>query len=167
MKEIEKKYLVEFLPDLSNFNSCQVSQGYLSFDPEVRIRMMNDECFLTRKGDGALSRDEDEESITLEVFKILYDLVQGNLIDKTRVFIPIEEGYTAELDIYHGELDGLLTVEVEFPSEEEAEKFIPPIWFGNDITNDKRFKNKKLARESINVCELLTTDCKKKKIGLL
>ncbi len=45
MKEIEKKYLVEFLPDLSNFNSCKVSQGYLSFNPEVRIRMMDNEFF--------------------------------------------------------------------------------------------------------------------------
>ena len=162
MKEIEKKYLVEFLPDLSNFNSCKVSQGYLSFNPEVRIRMMDNECFFFFFGDGTLSRDEDEESITLEVFKILYDLVQGNLIDKTRVFIPIEEGYTAELDIYHGELNGLLTIEVEFPSEEEAKKFIPPIWFGNDITNDKRFKNKNLARSFTSLNELLDKNTKKK-----
>ena len=52
----------------------------------------------------------------------------------------------AELDVYHGELTGLVTVEVEFSSLEEAESFSPPAWFGEDITEDKRYKNKNLAR---------------------
>ena len=45
---------------------------------------------------------------------------------------------------------------------EEAKKFIPPIWFGNDITNDKRFKNKNLARSFTSLNELLDKNTKKK-----
>lgn len=86
------------------------------------------------------------------------------MIEKTRVFVPIEQGYTAELDIYHGFLEGLLTVEVEFPSEEAALEFIPPIWFGEDITSDKRFKNKSLATSQVNLDELMH---KKEKIRTL
>jgi len=36
-------------------------------------------------------------------------------------------------------------VEVEFPSEEEAEAFEAPDWFGQDVSLDVRFKNAALA----------------------
>lgn len=50
------------------------------------------------------------------------------------------------MDIYNDDLDGLVTVETEFSSEEQAEAFVKPSWFGDDITEDKRYKNKNLAR---------------------
>ena len=31
--------------------------------------------------------------------------------------------------------------EVEFPSEKEAEEFTPPAWFGDEVTNDRRYHN--------------------------
>lgn len=156
MNEIEKKYLVQALPDISIYESTNISQGYLSIEPnEIRIRMMGDKCFLTEKGDGTLVRPEKETPISIDAFGILYGMVKGAMIEKTRVFVPIEQGYTAELDIYHGFLEGLLTVEVEFPSEEAALEFIPPIWFGEDITSDKRFKNKSLATSQVNLDELM------------
>ena len=49
------------------------------------------------------------------------------------------------MDIYHLGLEGLRTVEVEFTTEEEARAFIRPSWFGEDVTNDKSYKNKMLA----------------------
>ncbi len=164
MNEIEKKYLVQALPDVSEYESTNISQGYLSIEPnEIRIRMMGDECFLTEKGDGTLVRPEKETPISIDAFGILYGMVKGNMIEKTRVFVPVEQGYTAELDIYHGFLDGLLTVEVEFPSEQAAEEFIPPIWFGEDVTNDKRFKNKSLATKFTSLEELTSKKDVKKR----
>ena len=53
---------------------------------------------------------------------------------------------TAELDLYHNELDGLSTVEVEFTDVEEATEFKEPDWFDIDITSDKSYKNKNLAK---------------------
>jgi adenylate cyclase len=36
-------------------------------------------------------------------------------------------------------------VEVEFPSRREAEAFVPPPWFGEDVTDDPRWSNAALA----------------------
>ncbi len=52
---------------------------------------------------------------------------------------------TIELDIYKGELSGLITAEIEFPSEEEALLFTPPKWFLEDVTYAPEYKNSYLA----------------------
>jgi CYTH domain-containing protein len=53
------------------------------------------------------------------------------------------------LDVYKSGLDGLLTAEVEFSSVRESASFEPPEWFGADVTDDDRFKNKNLAVNGI------------------
>ena len=58
---------------------------------------------------------------------------------------PTCPGVEIELDEYGGDLDGLLVAEVEFPGENEAHAFTPPPWFGLDVTDDRRFKNQRLA----------------------
>jgi adenylate cyclase len=35
--------------------------------------------------------------------------------------------------------------EVEFPSDEEAAQFVPPPWFGLEVTEDEHYKNVNLA----------------------
>lgn len=35
---------------------------------------------------------------------------------------------TIELDVFSGVYDGLILAEVEFPTVEEAEAFVPPEW---------------------------------------
>ena len=70
-------------------------------------------------------------------------------VSKTRYEIPIDGGYLAELDIYHGQLEGLMTVEVEFNTVDEALIFKPPSWFSIDVTNDKRYKNTALSINGI------------------
>ena len=48
--EIEKKYLVSELPDnLPQYKCRKIEQGYLSSSPVVRVRMDNDEYYLTYK----------------------------------------------------------------------------------------------------------------------
>jgi CYTH domain-containing protein len=49
------------------------------------------------------------------------------------------------LDVYAGALENLIVAEVEFLSIQEAERFIPPTWFGVEVTMDVRFKNRCLA----------------------
>ena len=53
--------------------------------------------------------------------------------------------YIIEIDKYCSRLDGLIVAEVEFETEEEANLFALPEWFGREVTYDKRFKNKNLA----------------------
>ena len=48
--------------------------------------------------------------------------------------IPLSSALTAELDIFEGDLAPLMLVEVEFDSEDAANSFSPPDWFGEDVT---------------------------------
>ena len=146
MLEIEKKFLLKDIPDLSNYPFNDIEQGYLSFNPEIRIRKKGEKFFITQKSDGTQIRTEIETEINEVTYEILSTLLLGRLIKKTRFNIPLQEEIIAELDIYHDELEGLITVETEFTSEEQANGFLPPEWFGEDITKDKRYKNKNLAR---------------------
>ena len=146
MLEIEKKFLLKDILDLSNYPFNDIEQGYLSFNPEIRIRKKGEKFFITQKGDGTQIRTEIETEINEVTYEILSTLLLGRLIKKTRFNIPLQEEIIAELDIYHDELEGLITVETEFTSEEQANGFLPPEWFGEDITKDKRYKNKNLAR---------------------
>ena len=59
--EIERKFLVSTLPDLNNVIFNELKQAYLSFEPEVRIRSLDDSLFyLAEKSTGDLSRSEIE-----------------------------------------------------------------------------------------------------------
>ncbi len=143
--EIERKYLIKSLPDLTDYPYKKLTQAYISTKPVIRLRQMGNNFFLTVKSNGHLVREEFEMPISHEEYMILFKKVEGNPIEKTRYYIPLNDNLTAELDIYHGFLEGLLTVEVEFNSEELANNFIPPTWFGKDITFDARYKNNQLA----------------------
>lgn len=144
--EIERKYLVPLLPDLSmSFKSVTITQAYICIDPEIRIRNMGNQYFLTQKSSGMLIREEIEREVTFDTFYENYKNKIGNVINKTRYYFSLENGFIAELDVYGDSLNGLLTVEVEFPDERSAHLFNRPNWFGMEITNDGRYKNKSLA----------------------
>lgn len=138
--EIERKFLIKELPDLSKYKFTEIEQGYLSTQPVVRIRKKDNKYILTYKGSGLMAREEIEANISEEGYKHLAEKIDGNLITKKRYFIPLDP-YTIELDIFEGHMAGLIMAEVEFPSEEEANSFTPPAWFGDDVTNDRRYHN--------------------------
>ena len=80
-------------------------------------------------------------------FERLWPLTEGLRIEKTRYEIEADDGLVIELDVYEGDLEGLLVAEVEFESEEAADAFAPPDWLGPDVTEDARYKNQRLARD--------------------
>ena len=144
--EIEKKFLLHSLPiGIDQYDSVEIEQAYISIDPTIRLRMRNNDYFLTVKKNGILAREEAEFVITKEQFNHLWMKIETNIIKKTRFLIPIQNGLTAELDIYYGILQGLMTIEVEFTSIEQANCFVPPEWFGADITDDLKYRNSQLA----------------------
>ena len=148
--EIERKYLVPNIPDnLSDYSSKTIAQGYLCINPVVRIRRSNDDYYLTYKGEGLMAREEYNLPLTKEAFKHLLPKVDGLLIEKKRYLIPLENNLTAELDVFKGPLAPLVLVEVEFSSIEEANSFVPPEWFGEDVTESGKYHNSYLSR-SVN-----------------
>ena len=59
--------------------------------------------------------------------------------------LPLADGLKAELDIFEGKLSGLVFVEVEFESEEQAVCFQPPQWFGEEVSDQECFSNAYLS----------------------
>ncbi len=145
-KEIERKFLIKKLPDnLESFKKHHIIQAYVCTNPTIRIRKRDDEYIFTFKGAGFIEKTEFEHPLTKEQFTGLMKKTEGRVIEKFRYIIPLENGLMGELDIYKGDLEGFMNVEVEFRSLEEAEGFKPPLWFGEDISFDRRFSNASLA----------------------
>lgn len=151
--EIERKFLIkkEQLPDnLHSFSYHKIEQGYLCTDPVVRIRRQDEEYYLTYKSKGLLSREEYNLPLTKEAYKHLKPKADGIVISKTRYLIPEKDGLTIELDIFHDTYEGLLLAEVEFRSEEEANAYQPPEWFGEDVTYSSKYHNSTLSKGTKN-----------------
>lgn len=161
--EIEKKFLIKNLPkNLEKYEKVRIEQGYLnaSSAPTLRIRKYNQEYILcykfkqkTKLQVASISK-EVELPLTKEAYHHLKNKIDGRMIEKNRYLVTLNDNLTAEIDLFEGFLKGLEVVEVEFESEEEAEKFVPPNWFGKDVTFDVRFKNAHLCKIS-DVAEIL------------
>lgn len=148
MTEIERKFLLKTIDFLKDKTGKRITQGYLSADPErtVRVRLKGDQGFLTIKGksnDSGLSRYEWEKEITTQEAEELLQLCLPGVIDKTRYEIKIEQ-HTWEIDIFHGENNGLNLAEIELQSETET--FSKPEWIGQEVTGDKRYYNSYLSK---------------------
>lgn len=145
--EIERKFLIKKLPDnLTSYKARKIEQAYLCTDPVVRVRRDNDDYYLTYKSKGMIVREEYNLPLTKESYGHLLAKADGNIITKTRYEIPEKDNLTIELDVFEGKFDGLLLAEVEFASEEEALGYIPPEWFGEDVSNSTKYHNSTLSR---------------------
>lgn len=144
--EIERKFLTKHIPfDITAYPCLAISQAYLSFSPTIRVRQSNEDYILTVKGKGHLAREEFELPLSREEYERLLGKTEGTPVVKKRYLVPLAEGLTAEVDVYEGELAGLMTTEVEFPSLAAAEAFLPPDWFGRDVSEEKAYKNTSLS----------------------
>jgi adenylate cyclase len=145
--EIERKWVVECLPELSGVAARRIRQGYLtnaSEGSEVRVRECEDEFYLTTKSQGGLVRSEIQKEISAEEFASHWDKTLGKRVEKLRYRIPYG-AHIIDFDVYQGPRKGLMIAEVEFSSLREAELFVPPPWFGREVTEDAAFKNCNLA----------------------
>ncbi len=145
--EIERKFLPKQLPqNLSDYEVHQIEQGYLCVDPVVRIRRLDDRCYLTYKAKGLLAREEYNLPLSAEAYAHLKPKADGRIIKKKRYLIPLDGGLTVELDVFEEDLAPLILAEVEFSSTQEAERFVPPAWLGTDVTYDKHYHNSEMSR---------------------
>lgn len=147
--EIERKFLVTSLPEnLNDYPFHQIAQGYLCTDPVVRIRRQDEEYYLTYKSRGLMVREEYNLPLTREAYEHLLPKIDSILISKKRYLIPLNSGLTIELDIFERELAPLILAEVEFPTEEDANAFTPPEWFGEDVTYSTDYHNSVLSKRN-------------------
>jgi len=149
--ERERKFLVDELPALDG-DGDRIRQGYFAIDGHVAVRVRErsgSASTMTVKAGSGATRTELEWELVPEVFAALWPLAEGRCLDKTRYEVRVDGGI-AEVDVFGGALDGLCLVEVEFDSEEEMAAFVPPAWFGDEVTDDDRFTNAHLAVHGLN-----------------
>lgn len=155
MNEIERRFLVKHNPGSSGcLKSYYIEQSYISSIYDIRIRMEKSSYSISRhsceymmiiKSLGDMERELEKISITRATYVDLLNSVKGNTIIKLRKKYQLENDLIAEWDKYQS-IPDLQTVEVEFKTKEEADLFIPPNWFGEEITNNPEYKNINLAK---------------------
>ena len=130
-----------------------LEQAYLCTEPVVRVRRSDDSYYMTYKSKGLLSREEYNLPLTLESYEHLKAKADGNIIRKKRYLIPTRsakgEELTIELDVFAEPFAGLCLAEVEFASEEQANGFVPPEWFGEDVTYSTEYHNSTLSKKPL------------------
>ena len=149
-REIERKYLVRWLPDkIKRSRRYLIAQGYLATEPggrHVRLRKKGKAASLTFKVGRGAHREEREIKLSPKQFATLWPATTGRRLRKVRYEIPWRN-LLIEIDIYRGRHAGLVVAEVEFPDRATCRKFKPPSWFGREVTGEKRYSNVRLANE--------------------
>ena len=162
-KEIERKYAVKYIPkDFKIEKIIYIKQAFIYRDKLTLIRVRdikekypteNQKYIYTLKTKGDIEYNNDyniakkyeiENEIPKEEFEKLIKKPISNIIEKTRITIPIENNLKVEIDVYHDYLEGLLTAEIEFQNEELATNFNKPDWLGEEL-GFKKLSNRKLA----------------------
>lgn len=154
--DIPMEHERRFFPNLMTFNFKPgvhpvtiITQAYLEDSQKTRIReelkLPSSRIYLqTRKTGSGVSRTEDEYEIPKRAYEAMLTIAKCKLI-KRRYFVQCD-GYVAEVNIFEGDLEGYIQIEVEFATKEEAVAFVPPDWFGIEVTDDNRHGNYSLAK---------------------
>ena len=145
--EIERRFLINesnfILPKVKK----SIKQGYLFSDSNqaLRVRMIEKQYFLTYKyKKTSINRYEFEYLISEEDGEKLLSLSEHHIIVKERYYRKIDE-HLWEIDIFHGENEGLIIAEVEL--KDEKEQINIPNWIGDEISDDERYFNFNLSKK--------------------
>lgn len=154
-KETERKFLVReeiLIPLLDNggFEKKHLQQYYLvsSKDVAVRLRLQYEpflQTILTVKAGGDGMTTNEFEFILQDgssLFFLNREQRQGIVIAKTRHLVPYG-GRIFEVDVFGGELEGLVVAELE--ADDAALVTDLPDWIDEEVTFDPSYKNAVLA----------------------
>lgn len=164
--ETERKYLIRF-PDLAyltTLDGCRVMamvQTYLDRrqeepDIERRVRSITENggtvyIYTEKRPRAYLSRFEDEREMTREEYERLRKEDGDSELIKTRYAFPFA-GHVMEIDVYPPEIggdvmDGYAILEVEMDDPGETVEFPEFLEILREVTDDKRYHNKTLAKK--------------------
>jgi adenylate cyclase len=102
--EIERKFLVKAMPDLSRVQKTYIQQGYITHSNdsvEVRLRQKDEHSFITVKSGSGTVRNEHEILIDQQQFETLWPETQGKQIENNRWTGQLDS-QTYELDVFAG-----------------------------------------------------------------
>lgn len=143
--EIERKFTVKNLSFKDQaYEVREIEQFCLSTpyhnSTEVRVSIRGDHAWLCIKSsDAKMSRFEFVKEITKEEANQLKSLAVGRIVSKTRYMILSGEGLIWEVDVFHGDDEGLVIAEIEVPEESFEIEF--PEWIDEEVTGNKFYYN--------------------------
>lgn len=146
-KEIERKFLIAD-PAWRALAEAEIGirQFYLAAGPgrTIRIRISDGvEAALTLKFSGpGRGRDEFTYPVPLPEAEEMQAFALGRVIEKTRHHVH-HGGYLYEVDVFSGELGGLVIAELE-TADIVPSGNLPP-WLGREVTQEGRYYNASLA----------------------
>lgn len=148
--EIERKFLVSSsLFKEQAVRTMNIRQGYIGTPGkgEARVSIRDNKAWIIVKSTSRLSRLEYEISIPKEDAEKLLTETCGRIISKTRYIVPAESGMLKwEVDVFHGEDEGLILAEIELPSKDTI--FEKPDWVGKEVTDNSIYYNSSLSERS-------------------
>ncbi len=141
--ELELTYLAKEIPkDLNKFECKRIVDIYFpksDLDRKIRLRQNGDKYELTKKFPlkGKDSSVQVEETIHLTKEEFCEFLVIDGLKLEKRRYNYNFDGRIAEVDVFEGDLKGLVVVDFEFKTEDEMKKFQMPKFCLVEVTQDK------------------------------
>jgi len=146
--EIERKFLVDAkkISAVKFTSEEKISQGYLSNNPTIRVRLKDNRGFLTVKGSTVgISRQEFEYEIPAADAQELLKLCGTRVLKKIRRKISYG-GHVWEVDFFSGRHKGLILAEVELNSADE--KISLPSWVTREVSSNPRYFNSNLVKRT-------------------
>lgn len=148
-EEIERKFLIDISTiNVNNLESLDIKQGYM-FNTETgvaRIRKQDGIYLVTFKNAvEGISRTEVEIFVSQAEGERLFQDFCTTIIDKTRYHYVSTDWNLWEIDVFHGDNEGLVVAEIELNSPDE--EFIKPYFVLEEVSDDYRYFNNNLIQK--------------------
>ena len=149
MPEIERKFLVREPPP--GLESTAPSRSRRATSRRRRtasrsaIRRRGEATTLTVKSGPAMVRVEEEIPIDADRFDALWPLTEGRRSTRSATTSRLTTASSPSSTSTPGALEGLLTAEIEFPSEAAARAFVPAAVAGGGGHGRPAYANQNLA----------------------
>jgi CYTH domain-containing protein len=144
MIEREKTFLLKYFPEnLFSAPKKEIIDVYLpktADHPVLRLRKNGESYEITKKqpivkGDSSCQKEQ-TIVLTEEEFSDLFSQLDGKKLHKMRYYYEYL-GRKAEIDVFLGDLQGLVLVDFEFETDEEKEAFCIPDFCLVEVTQEK------------------------------
>ncbi len=132
--EIERKFFLKKIPGgLKLGKSFERYYLFIGKKTEIRLQRKGDECEIERKEiNSDLTAHKYPLAISVQEFDELKKPLRKKIVGKA---YRLSDSPKTSLKVYEGNHAGLIRIEVNFQSEKEARSFVPPSWFGAELTS--------------------------------
>lgn len=135
MNEIERKFLIKTMPNLTGIEPVRYERYYIRREPTVEERVQkkgNIYEYEKKEKISDLESAKEKKQITEVEFNKLKSETNEAIIRDSYL---LNSKPSISVKIYHGKYEGLIRAEVEFDSLDDANTFTPLDWMGDEITN--------------------------------